>query len=416
MNSSSGDVNHSSAVTIKFNPERGFYRVDLDLRNTSHREVGRQYSLALLQALPNTFEAASDKSLQESLEAAKMPFAHALDVANKMMGNMPKDYRDEIDGMASVFAGNPDGLGNGQLSANKLILSVMQGEVIDDNPACSAAAAFGGGSATGHTIVGRNNDWSPDPEMDGWNALFVFHNGERSIGGTGSLGELFPSNIFNRWNMFAGSLLSYPDSPSTPSHTAEPWSISVDLRHAMENSQSLPDLERHFTALANRASYTEGSLILVADKDTAHVIEFDKSRREGARVLVRTATSRLIDGVSWGIDSAIASVNSFVLPGGFANHLNDDHNKRRFESFQEFLRRPAIDPAGMQEIMGYTSSDGRAGTSGAIFRLGIEDCATFQSLVMRLDTYEMWLAYSGFGQAMPYRPVYHKVLDGDPFE
>ena len=54
------------------------------------------------------------------------------------------------------------------------------------------------------------------------------------------------------------------------------------------------------------------------------------------------------------------------------------------------------------------------GTSGAIFRLET-GVATFQSLIVRLDTFETWLAYSARGAPWPYTPVYYKVLGGDPF-
>jgi len=45
-----------------------------------------------------------------------------------------------------------------------------------------------------------------------------------------------------------------------------------------------------------------------------------------------------------------------------------------------------------------------------------KDNATYQSLVMKLDTFETWLAYSSGGARWPYTPKYHKVLEGDPFK
>ena len=285
--------------------------------------------------------------------------------------------------------------------------------------ACSAAAVFGQSSATGNTIVGRNNDWAHDEEMDKWNALFIFHNGEKSVAGNGLIGELFPTNVFNRHHVFGGSLDSYPaKKPSLPLKGMR--SPTADLRCAIESSSTLADAEKFLSM----SKYGTGEVILLADSKTAHVLEYDTSRPDGNRGRIRSASSRLIKGESWNISNAIASVNSFVLPGAFDNHNSDAHDKLRFRSFKNLFRSSLIQgPVGvkqMQGIMGYTSWDGCSGTSGALFRLDVKtgdekDSATFQSLIMRMDTFETWLAYSSHGARWPYKPVYYKILDGDPF-
>jgi hypothetical protein len=420
VNIPSANSTASPAVTISYDDEKKLYRVNMDFNNHSHFEVGRQYAIELLN-LDIDFERFADNSLYESFNATKMTFQQALFNAKVMIQNMPKDFADEIEGMASVFTNKPDTLGNKMLSYNKLILSVLQGEIVDDVPvpACSAAAVFGKKSATGHTIVARNNDWSPDPVMDSWNALFIFQNGDKSIGGNGSLGELIPSNLFNRWRMFACSLSSFPDS--TQPLQSGTHSLSASIRHAMENFKSLGELENFIIEKGNNGSYAVGSLIMVADENTAHVIEYDITRDENSRALVRTDRSYLVEEAQWGIDHAIASVNSFLLPDSFKNN-DDPHNKLRIDNFRrlipELLEDGLIDMGKMSRIMGYTSKDGSANSSGAIYRLGIDECATFQSVVMRLDTFEMWLAYSAnaHGASIPHTPVYYKILDENPFD
>jgi len=424
VNIPSANSTASPAVTISYDDEKKLYRVNMDFNNYSHFEVGRQYAIELLN-LDIDFEGVTDKSLYESFNATTRTFEQALTHAKKMIQNMPKDFADEIEGMASVFTNKPDTLGNGMLSYNKLILSVLQGESLDDIPACSAAAVFGKKSATGHTIVARNNDWSPDPVMDTWNALFIFQNGDKSIGGNGSLGELIPSNIFNRWRMFACSLSSFPDSTQplkSETNSVGTHSVSASIRHAMENFKSLGELENFIIEKGNNGSYAVGSLIMVADENTAHVIEYDITRDANSRALVRTDRSDRIsvnEKAQWGIDNAIACVNSFLLPHSFKNK-DDPHNKLRIDTFRrlipELLEDGLIDMGKMSRIMGYTSKDGSANLSGAIYRLGIDECATFQSVVMRLDTFEMWLAYSAHGASMPYTPVYYKILDKNPFD
>ncbi|MYL85374.1 hypothetical protein GTA51_19985 [Desulfovibrio aerotolerans] len=414
--SQSKPVSKHPAVKIIYDKKNLHYKVEFDLTSVSHKEMGRQYALALVDALPQ-FERFTDAALLETLKEAKMTFQQALDNVNALKPNIPKEYLDEFEGMGQVFSDPSDEVGNGRLSPNKIFVSVIF-EDVTDSAACSASAVFGKDSATGKTILGRNNDWPPDEEIDKWGALFIFHNGGKSVAGNGFLGELFPTNVFNRHHVFGGSLASYPSVARTLPLTGM-RSPTIDLRYAIESSRTLADAE----AFLSKSKYATGSVIIVADPETAHVLEYDTSRAEGQRARIRTSASELIPGESWDIPTAIACVNSFVLPGGFDNH--DAHNKLRFGNFNKLFRSSLVQgPVGvdqMQGIMGYTSWDGNSKTSGAIFRLGIgsgteQDSATFQSFVIKLDTFESWMAYTAHGARWPYKPVYHKVLDGDPFK
>ncbi len=408
----------SPAVSITYDDKLLFYKVECDLTRVSHKEMGRQYAQAIVDTLPQ-FESLTDAFLQTTLKESNMTFAHALQNANTLKENIPQEYMDEIEGMGLVFSDPSDEVGNGRLSPNKIFVSVIFQDVTA-SAACSASAVFGTRSATGKTIVGRNNDWSPDPETDKWNALFIFQNGDNSSAGNGMIGELFPNNVFNRHHLFGGSLDSYPAKEPSLSLKGT-RSPTVDLRYAIETSRTLADAEKFLS----ENKYAIGSLTLLADAETAHVLEYDTSRKEGKRGQIRSDTSKLIKGASWGVPDTIASVNSFLLPGGFRNHLKDAHNKLRFDNFQRLFSGCAMQGTvgveQMQGIMGYTSWDGSSTTSGAIFRLGVDtgkakDNATFQSLVMRLDTFETWMAYSSRGARWPYTPVYYKILEGDPFK
>jgi hypothetical protein len=385
------------AVSITYDEELLYYKVEFDLTVVSHKEMGRQYAEAIKATLPN-FEVVTDKFLQDEIAA--------------------------VEGMGLVFSDPSDELGNGRLSPNKIFVNLIFEDVMESS-ACSTSAVFGALSETGKTIVGRNNDWTPNEEMDKWNALFIFHNGEKSSGGNGSIGELFPNNVFNRHHVFGASLDSYPGKKPFPLQEGM-RSPTVDLRYAMETNQTLGDAENYLL----QCNYSNGTLILLADTETAHVMEYDISRSKDKRARLRNDTSKVIRNGSLGVPNAIACVNSFLLPGSFRNHARDDHNKLRYNNFQKLFggcaKQGKIGVEQMQGIMGYTSWDGNSRTSGAIYRLGIfdptmpedeqKDNATYQSLVMKLDTFETWLAYSSDGARWPYTPKYHKVLEGDPFK
>lgn len=419
-----GEQIRTSAVTIDYDNERLFYKIEFDLTAVSHREMGRLYAEAIRAALPN-FEKVIDNFLADEIAAVDgMTFAKALENANILKRNIPQDYLDELDGMGLVFSDPSDELGTGRLSPNKVLVNAIFEDVMESS-ACSASAVFGSLSETGKTIVGRNNDWAPNEDMDKWNAIFIFHNGDKSSAGNGSIGELFPNNVFNRYHVFGASLDSYPGKRPFPLKIGM-RSPTVDLRYALESNKTLASVENYLL----KCNYSNGSIILLADPKTAHVLEYDISRKDRNRARLRTDSSRLIRGAYLGLSDAIACVNSFLLQDSFNNHFNDAHNKLRYESFQKLFvgaaKQGRLGVEQMQGIMGFTSWDGNSRTSGAIYRLGVTDPylpeeeqidnTTYQSLVMKLDTFETWLAYSPNNSRWPYKPQYHKVLAGDPFK
>jgi hypothetical protein len=260
----------------------------------------------------------------------------------------------------------------------------------------------------------------PDDEADQWNALFLFHSAPKSFGGNGSLGELVSTNVFSFHHLYAGSLDSCPSSAPLPVGT-QARSPSFDLRYVMENCQALADAEEF---LLQNGSYSRGSFTLLADANTAHVFECDTSRPPGQGGRFRSAASQLIDQLHCRPTNAIASVNIYLLPSSYANHLSDPHDRLRVANFvklfEDHLAKGPVGIEQMKQIMGFPSEDGSSLSSGAIFRLGVEDesgrdNATFQSLEIRLGTIEAWLAYSGFGGSMSNEPVYLHILASHPF-
>ena len=111
---------------------------------------------------------------------------------------------------------------------------------------------------------------------------------------------------------------------------------------------------------------------------------------------------------------AIATVNSFLLPGNASNHTGS--NIARWDSYVEqydtFLKAGKIGVDEMMKIAGYSGPDGKA-TSGAIFR-SMDHYPTVQSIVMRMDTFETYVFFAPVGEP-PYLPDYIKVFSGSPF-
>ena len=68
-------------------------------------------------------------------------------------------------------------------------------------------------------------------------------------------------------------------------------------------------------------------------------------------------------------------------------------------------RETTIDVENMKRIAGYSGTDGNAYTSGAVFLSN--RIVTIQSIILRMDTLEMWIHFSPPGtNPMPLNPTY----------
>ncbi len=278
---------------------------------------------------------------------------------------------------------------------------------------CSASADFGSASATGKTIIGRNSDWDTkdNERISKMHAITVFKNGNQSVVGVGLIGMLFPTTLFNPSHIFIAALDSYPGSQALSVKGTR--SQTADLRYALETYTTLTDTENFF----RKNAYALGFITLIADENQAHVLEYDITHSDNKQI--RETNSKLKNNVFWNIPNSIAAVNSFMLPGSFENQ--DAHNIKRFRNFEtlyqnKLSRGHPIDNQDMQDIAGYTSTDGSAVTSGTIFRLGTssDEVTTYQSLIFKADTFELWMAFSPVGR-YPFKPTYYKIFNHSPF-
>ena len=386
-----------------------YYLVSLDLTSTSHRELGRRYAEMIEIYMPD-YEEISDsflKDMVDELAKAGITFDDLKNRAFDLKQSLLQEYIDEIDGMSEVFSYTTDLPGDGRLSQNELLLLQLVPDVMRPTM-CSASAAFGSSSYTGNTIVGRNLDWYdfPETELSRLHAITVIKNGSKSITLIGSLGQLWVASAFSDDKIFGAILDSDTEEPYPP--TAGKRSYVFDLRYALENSNTLQGVVDYF----KDRDYAYNHLIFLADENTAGVLEENIGSPERG---LRLCNSPLRTGVTWGIPDAIATANSFVLPGNFNNH-SFPSNVKRWESFRNLyttqLRTGKIDVDKMKMIMGYYGTDGTAATSGALYRS--DSSPTIQSIILRMDTYEMWVAFSPVG-TKPLSPTYIQVLNGSPF-
>jgi len=397
----------SPAVSIQKKQDL-YYDVVMDYTGRTHREMGKALAQAILEAMPD-YEATVDSLLEDQftllLQHYPSPtFSVAAERARAILRNVPKDYVDEIQGMQEVFNEETDRLGDGKLSANELLVLQVFQDVLRPTQ-CSASAAFGTSSATGKTILGRSLDWDALPRNDTskLHAISTLKNGDKTLCLIHFLGTLTPNSLFNTHKVF-GALLDAETGAPYPTDLSTKRSYAFDLRYALENTSTLQDAADD---LATK-DYAFNHLIFLADETTAAVLEQDLGSPGRG---LRRADSPLRPGVSWGIPAAVATVNDFRLPGNFFLEP-DPADTNRWNSFKGLygsqLARAPIDLELMKGIAGFSGTDGNAHSSGALFLSNT--IVTVQSIVLRMDTLELWMHFSPTGTGlMPLHPTYIHV-------
>ena len=401
-----------SAVSIKINKTGiPYFLVTIDLTGLSHKEMGRMYTEKIREAMPS-YDTVMDAMMKDQfdlLKQAGLTFDIVKDRAIALEQQIQPEYKDEIEGMASLYTDTKDVPGDGIFSRNEFLVWQFYADVVRPTQ-CSASAAFAGASASGNTIVGRNLDWYAlrENSLAKIHTVTLIHNGSKSIACVNFLGQLTPVSGFNVHHMF-GAILDCETGDAYPPVQGK-RSYHFDLRYGLENDTTIAEL----SAFMKDKEYTFNHLIFLADENSAGVLEDNIGSK--ARAL-RTPSSEVRTGAGWGIPNTIATVNDNRLPGNFVEKPESPSNLKRWASlknqYSTQLKSGKIDIEKMKLIAGYPSSDGGAASSGALFRSN-DHAPTLQSIILKMDTYELWVAFAPQGK-LPMKPAYQQVFKGDPF-
>ena len=399
-----------SAVEIK-KMQNTYFLVTIDLTGLSHKDMGRMYGEKIRQAMPSydTVMDAMMKDQFDMLKQAGLSFDIVKQRAIALLQQVQPEYRDEIEGMASVFSAAKDETGDGVFSRNEFLVWQFYVDVVRPTQ-CSASAAFADASASGNTIVGRNLDWYSlkDNSLAKIHTVTIIHNGSRSIACINFLGQLTPVSGFNEHHVF-GAILDCETGAAYPPIQGK-RSYHFDLRYGLENDSTIESL----AGFMKDKDYTFNHLIFLADEHSAGVLEDNIGSK--ARSL-RTPLSKLRPGAEWGIPNTFATVNDNRLPGNFVENPEYPGNLKRWSSlknqYSSQLKSGRIDIEKMKLIAGFPSTDGSAKSSGALFRSN-DHTPTLQSIILKMDTYELWVGFAPQGK-LPMKPSYLQIFSGDPF-
>lgn len=297
--SSQADSKTKIPGTVDIDWNGTFTKVIMDFNDSSHKEMWALYIEKLLQVFP-TLEADYDGRLVSSMD--RETYNNRLGKLQYLKPQVPKDYQDEIKGMASKFSGGTNNiLGDGKLSVDELYYISLYVDIIMAR-GCSAISVFGPASVTGKNMIARLVDWYPRTD----NAVFTIKNGDKSIVIIGRHLSIMAGTAFNDDGVFAALMAG--GSPPPVDFESKPYgSVAVDIRYALENYSTLEGVAKYLS----EREYTFSHQIFFADSRTGKVLE--NNLIDGGIRALRGVDSPLGKGIDWEFDNIVAAVNTFFL-------------------------------------------------------------------------------------------------------
>jgi len=383
-----------------------YYEVVLDFtKGATHRQIGKAYGLKVKELIPD-FEKIVDSYINE-VTFVRPLYLLLISRVQDLKPMIDPDYREEIEGMASVFSGTTNLPGDGAISVDEAYLLNLMGDVWRFTQCCGISVT-GSRSATGKNMTARLFDWGGGVEnqLTKIPAVTTIKNGEKSVCLIGYLGYVAAIAGFNENKVFGGVLDS--QTGQWPDHWPGKRSYMMDLRYALENCKTLDEVGA-FMIDPNHA-YTVNHLIFLSDPDTSKVIENNISGTgSNIRRALRTAESELNDGVPWGINDAVACVNSFMLKGNHDNFTGLMYNVARWETIRREIsaHNEPMTLEDLRAIATYHTHNPGMQDQGDVYSVANQNIILFEPETMNLEIF-----FKPKAGVLPDRPEFVKVEAG----
>ncbi|KNY27374.1 C45 family autoproteolytic acyltransferase/hydolase [Pseudobacteroides cellulosolvens] len=376
------DKKESVGITDKGN----YFEVNIDVKRCkTHWKVGEEYARKILKAVPD-YERLVDSYLAEC-SGSDSTYQLYIKRVNDIKTQIPIDYINEIEGMASIFSGKAEDVsGDGKLSLQEIYMLNLFPDVARSTQ-CSALAVYGERSVSKKTIAERILDWyqGSQNQLAKLQAVITFKNDKKSICSIGYLGFMGVISGFNNDRVFAAILDSRTGQPySSESKNSYP----MDLRYSLENYKTIDGVANYLKA-AKRA-YSIGHLIFLCDPKTAGVLENNMSTDVNSLRDVRRENSPLNDGIEWGIDNSLGVVNSFMLIGNYDNHSSETGNVLRWDSMKNQLlsKGDEVTLDELKEIASYyTGSTVGTQAEGCLYNVRTQQIIVYEPSTNHLEVF-----------------------------
>ena len=392
-----------------------YYQVTMDYTcGISNFDMGVQLAQKILQVKPD-YEHLLDSYIAEMttfLNLSSYPLY--ISRVHDIKPQMDQAFQDEIDGMASQFSGgDANQVGDNKVSKDELYMIQLFSEVCRGTQ-CSGISVYGARAETNHPMTARILDWYGGnkhqfAQVQAVTTIIYSNkstcmiNGRKSICLIGYLGHLTLLTGFNCDGVFAGIL----DSGTGMQYSStNKYSYTTDLRHALENSSTLNDVADYLSNPSRNYPFNHN--VLLSDSQTSKVLEnnFSGTGTNMQRAL-RSDTSALNPGITWGFTNAVATVNSFLLQGNHDNHTGNPSNMNRWESLKTQLQvyGDTVTSEELKQVASFDNDDGPGSSStGDIYNSRTQQIVLFQPVNFHLE-----VAFAPKSGILPADPVFENI-------
>lgn len=374
---------------VSITDKGNYFQVVLDYSSgISQRQMGEAFGRGIQEAVPD-YEQLVDSYIAENLPKSEYPYAffRVEDIKNQLK----KEYVDEIEGIASTLSGGEENVWNdGKVSKDEFFIFNLFTDVVR-NTECTVVSVFNSRSDTGSTITGRNLDWygGKANQLPRIQSFITIKYPDKKIYSVGYMGYMGIITGFSDSKIFAAIL----DAQSNmPYNSLGKRSYPLDIREALESSSSMGEAIDFMKD--PKKNYAFNHIIAFSDPAESVMLEnnFSGIGIEGVRVKreVRKYDSKLNKGVTWGINDAIGSVNSFMLYGNYDNHRPNKYNTKRWDSLKKQLlaKGEKVTLDEVKEIISYDKgSPGTFSESGDLYNRMTLQMVLFEPQSLHLEVF-----------------------------
>ncbi len=318
-----------------------YYEVYLDYTKGSYYDVGCAYARTLLD-IGDEYIKVMEPYLYENIYRTfpnlNGDYSPVIERMDKLIVNIPQDYRMEMEGFAETLSGGKRGMEcDGTFSYEEALLANMIDSCLRAGN-CNAVSLWGEKTVTGERIISRTMEWPQGSENQMCTAHAVTHfinrKDKNSVTGFSVLGMLGAITVLNDKEVFAGIL----DVGTDAEYNCEGKKCyAYALRYAVENMSDARSVGEYMVSESKNFTYTHN--VVVTDKNDCFVAEdnvYESDDHTGQSIL-RDKDTPLLRGITWDIPDSLCVVNAHVTAGCFDKLTYSGGNYTRFCKYRDWL-------------------------------------------------------------------------------
>lgn len=395
-------IEESEDGFVRIEKKSSYYEVWIQLDKGSHYDCGKAYAEAILAIKPD-FVSLMEPYLYENINSVfaflEGDYSVLQERLDDILPQISKEYREEMEGFAKGIATASQAFCmDGAFSEQEVMLLNLIPDLIRPTQ-CSAGAVYGNRSATGGTIAARILEWGlgNENQMAQTQAVVHFEQGEHKFTSYSVLGLFNALSVYNDNGVFLAIL----DSNNEEAFVSEgKSSYTFAVRTAVEQYETAKEAADYLASVGENMTFAHN--VFASDDSSAYAAEICPSKEVGI-CAVRSADSKLMNGLSWGISDAICVVNGFALEGNYDNMTGSHHNMIRWSLFEEGLgSMDKISMGAMKDLL--TQNDPNNDHISKLY-----SNYTFQMILIDSVHHQVEIAFASTGKVFPQHPEFIKV-------